>query len=775
MSGWGTDERDEGSNNVSSQSGALAGWGIAPDSPQHTPPTRPGGAADSGWGGHSNEYQDDTYTGDGASYARGGGGGGGRGESRAQRDFDRYDSDGGQGYRGRAGGVRGASWDRGGYGGDGSGRGRGRGDRGPGGWPNPQEYGAPPHAFGAREGYGSGLSSRGGRGQGRFEGETYYSEQGSQFGQNRGGFGGSRGDMFGASSGRFPRPSTFDMGVTPPDFSKLELAPFERDFYKEHSKVVERTQQEVDEWREKHSVTVDGDAPKPVLTWGETKLPKYVLEAYVVEKGYKAPTTIQCQSIPMALSGRDLIAISETGSGKTLAYAAPAMVHIAAQPPTQPAEGPIALVLAPTRELATQILRECQALGKGGNVRSACAYGGVSRSDQLVEIRKGVDILIATPGRILDYLSAGDVSLERVTFFVLDEADRMISLGFEKEVKQIISMIRPDRQTLMFSATFPPEVRSIAKEFYRDAVTVHLGLDVLTACSNIDQRVEIHRNFGQKIERLQQVLIDEVASVRGKALVFVNKKVMATEVTDFLRSNAIEAISLHGDKRQEERDFALSEFRAGTIPVLVASAVAERGLDIPNVTMVINFDCPQDASSYVHRIGRTGRAGNKGKALTFFGTRDSEGAEKIIEVLASNNVEIPEDLQELAKGYGYSSSLPFSAPPEFEQDPNPPQEEGGWGVTPDGWEVPAADPASACSPLDQVAEGGTSSGWNEEPRRQEDEDGESSSRLLEDVTAVDPAAHLVEMAKLNISKHDDDDNNTNKDQSENEAAHNKGW
>ncbi|GAA5901711.1 uncharacterized protein JCM6883_000371 [Sporobolomyces salmoneus] len=687
----------------------------------------------SGWGTGTGEQSQGGGNNDGWGTGTGG-------DNYGQEESD--NSYGGNGYEGGRGegGYRGRGRGGGSFGG------RGRGDRGDGGWPGAREYDNPPHGGGDRYGNGNGNGNDysggyGGGGRGEFDGG--YSSRGGMGGDfgSRGGFGGGRGSFGGGNSGGFPprrERSNFDMGVTPPDWSKLSLPDFDRDFYKEHSKVAERTQEEVEEWRTKHSVTVDsGDAPKPVLTWGETKLPKYVLEEYVIEKGYKAPTTIQCQSIPMALSGRDLIAISETGSGKTLAYAAPAMVHIAAQPPTAPHEGPIALILAPTRELATQILRECQALGKGGNVRSACAYGGVPRSEQLMEIRKGVDILIATPGRIIDYLSAGDVTLERVTFFVLDEADRMISLGFEKEVKQICSMIRPDRQTLMFSATFPPEVRSIAREFYRDAITVHLGLDVLTACSNIDQRVEIHRNFGQKIKRLHQVLVDEVAPVEGKALIFVNKKVTATEVTDYLRQNAIEAISLHGDKRQEERDFALSEFRAGTIPVLVASAVAERGLDIPDVTIVINFDCPQDASSYVHRIGRTGRAGKKGKALTFFGMRDNEGASQIIQVLGSNEVEVPEDLQELAQGYG-SSSLPYSSAPEFGEDQvvdnssfepivdtwgssgDATTTEGPTGDrTPDGWEVPTSSSAESTEEVEKGVAGLSVEGWNVPTQQQE--------------------------------------------------------
>ncbi|GAA5824426.1 hypothetical protein JCM5353_005033 [Sporobolomyces roseus] len=554
-----------------------------------------------------------------------------------------------------------------------------------------------------------GRSGGGGGGRGGFAGSGDKNETGfnpfdrsgdDTSGGNDAGYGGrlgpgvsrpSRGGFDGGRSGGFDTPPQRDRGpfmaeLSPPDWDSMQLPEFQRDFYKEHANVAARTQEEVDEWREKHKVTVrDGEAPKPVLTWGETKLPKYLLEDYVVEKGYPAPTSVQSQAIPMALSGKDLVAISETGSGKTLAYAAPAMVHIAAQPPSERGDGPIALILAPTRELATQILRECRALSRGGEIKSACAYGGVSRTTQMMEIQSGVDILIATPGRLLDFLSAREVTLKRCTYFVLDEADRMVHLGFENEVRQIISMIRPDRQTLMFSATFERAVRDIAQEFYRDAVTVHIGLDVLNACSNIEQRVEITNNYTHKLERLVEILVDEVAPIDGKALIFVNKKSSAVEVTDFLRSKSIEAISLHGDKRQEERDFALSEFRANTIPVLVGTDVCQRGLDIPQVSIVINFDAPQDAESYVHRIGRTGRAGNKGKALTFFGFRDGDVASKIIEVLAANDVEVPEDLQDLAKGSSYSS-LPDSASPEFE-DPSSsnPADAPAWGAAASAW------------------------------------------------------------------------------------------
>ncbi|GAA5982676.1 hypothetical protein JCM5350_002144 [Sporobolomyces pararoseus] len=773
MSGWDLPSGDTPQHEYSSTDQPNAsGWGAGggdysqTDSHSTQEPRAGGGGGRSfgppdsssesgGWGQQRNNNDQEGWGNSQATRSFGGGGGGGNG----RRDFD--SSNDGFGYR-RGRGAGSMNWDRGGRG-RGGGFSRGRGERGPGGWPNPQEYSTPPHAFNY-QGNGSSSQWPGNLSRGGFDG-GYPSFRGGYGG------GGARGDF--SNSPSFGR-RDFNIGVTPVDFSKLDLPPFERNFYKEHSKVAERSEAEVEEWRKAHSITISGgQAPKPVLTWGETKLPKYILEAYVVEKGYQAPTIIQSQSIPMALSGRDLIAISETGSGKTLAYAAPAIVHIAAQPPTKPVEGPICLILAPTRELATQILRECQALGKGGNVRSACAYGGVPRNEQLSDIRSGVDILIATPGRLLDFLSSGDVSLERVTYFVLDEADRMISLGFEREVKQIISMIRPDRQTLMFSATFPPEIRSIAREFYRDAITVHLGLDVLTACSNIDQRVEVHRNFGSKIQRLHQVLVEEVAPIQGKALIFVNKKVTAIEVTDYLRSNSIEAISLHGDKRQEERDFALSEFRASSIPVLVGTDVCQRGLDIPNVTLVVNFDCPNDPSSYVHRIGRTGRAGKRGKALTFFGSRDSEGAEKIIQVLASNDVEIPEELQQLAQGYSYSSSsLPFSTTPEFpdSQKGEQPEEGGvsgsGWGTNAgDGWGQSADQARDEPSPPQEPESfplsswGISSSSSSEKDDQQHEEESAESPRRYQSRTGGEEET-FSDFSKLNISSSSSSSPNT---------------
>ncbi|GAA6061429.1 hypothetical protein JCM10212_002010 [Sporobolomyces blumeae] len=502
---------------------------------------------------------------------------------------------------------------------------------------------------------------QGGAGSGGFgQGETF--REAGRYGGFGGGGGGVRreGGAYGSPPAMREK-GPFNANLKTVDFGSKSLPAFKRDFYEEHSAISARPLSEVVQWRLDRNVRVDQDAPKPATTWGETKLPLSLLKAYVHEKGWATPTVIQSQAIPMALSGRDLIAISETGSGKTLAYAGPAVVHVRAQPPVEPGQGPIGLVLSPTRELATQILKECQAMSKDDGVKCSLVCGGVSKVNQVVSVRSGVDLLIATPGRLLDLLSTGDVSLERVTYFVLDEADRMIHLGFENEVRQILSMIRPDRQTLMFTATFEPEVREIAKEFYKDAATVTIGMDTLHSCANIEQRAEVIHSMSDKLERLVEVIIKEVAPIEGKALVFVKTKMDAVQVTGFLREYKIEAISLHGDKSQPERDFALSEFRHGSMPVLVATDVAQRGLDIPSISMVINFDCPSDAASYVHRIGRTGRAGAKGIALTVFNRNDAEVAQKIIEVLAANDQTVPSDLAQLAKSQSLFSSSTWSA------------------------------------------------------------------------------------------------------------------
>lgn len=279
------------------------------------------------------------------------------------------------------------------------------------------------------------------------------------------------------------------------------LPPFEKNFYVEHEVVRNRSDQEVAQFRKESEMTITGhDIPKPITTFDEAGFPDYVLKEVKAE-GFDKPTSIQCQGWPMALSGRDMVGIAATGSGKTLSYCLPGIVHINAQPLLSPGDGPIVLVLAPTRELAVQIQKECSKFGKSSRIRNTCVYGGVPRGQQIRELIRGAEIVIATPGRLIDMLEAGKTNLKRVTYLVLDEADRMLDMGFEPQIRKIVDQIRPDRQTLMWSATWPKEVQQLARDYLNDPIQVQIGSLELAASHNITQLVEVVSEF-EKRDRL---------------------------------------------------------------------------------------------------------------------------------------------------------------------------------------------------------------------------------------------------------------------------------
>ena len=280
----------------------------------------------------------------------------------------------------------------------------------------------------------------------------------------------------------------------------------------------------------------------------------------------------------MALSGRDVVGIAETGSGKTIAYCLPSIVHINAQPLLAQGDGPIVLILAPTRELAVQIQQECTKFGKSSRIRNTCVYGGVPRGGQIRDLTRGVEICIATPGRLIDMLEAGKTNLKRVTYLVLDEADRMLDMGFEPQIRKIVDQIRPDRQTLMWSATWPKEVQKLAHDYLKDYIQVNIGAEGLTANHNITQIVEVISD-SQKRERLVHHLERTMSnSENNKTLVFVGTKRAADEIVGFLRRDGYPALGIHGDKAQGERDWVLGEFKAGKAPIMVATDVASRGI-----------------------------------------------------------------------------------------------------------------------------------------------------------------------------------------------------
>lgn len=378
------------------------------------------------------------------------------------------------------------------------------------------------------------------------------------------------------------------------------LPKFEKSFYKEHPTVSERSDAEVEKFRQEHAMAITGrDVPRPVETFDEAGFPRYVMDE-VKAQGFPAPTAIQSQGWPMALSGRDVVGIAETGSGKTLTYCLPAIVHINAQPLLAPGDGPIVLVLAPTRELAVQIQQEITKFGKSSRIRNTCVYGGVPKGPQIRDLSRGVEVCIATPGRLIDMLEAGKTNLRRVTYLVLDEADRMLDMGFEPQIRKIIGQIRPDRQTLMWSATWPKEVRRLAGDFLNDFIQVNIGSLDLAANHRITQIVEVCNESEKRdkmIRHLEKVMDDK----SNKILIFTGTKRVADEITRFLRQDGWPALSIHGDKQQNERDWVLDQFKGGKSPIMVATDVASRGIGMYHRLPSLPLPPSKPFCSFQHR------------------------------------------------------------------------------------------------------------------------------------------------------------------------------
>ncbi|KAK9330681.1 P-loop containing nucleoside triphosphate hydrolase protein [Lipomyces starkeyi] len=410
--------------------------------------------------------------------------------------------------------------------------------------------------------------SRGGYSSGGYGSGGYGSRGGDSHG-SRGGssYGGSGGD----------RMSNLGASLKKQDWNLDSLPRFEKNFYKENPNVTARSLQHIDQFRTDKKMTVKGnDVPRPVETFDEAGFPSYVISE-VKAQGFSAPTAIQSQGWPMALSGRDLVGIAETGSGKTLSYCLPAIVHINAQPLLAPGDGPIVLVLAPTRELAVQIQQECTKFGKSSRIRNTCVYGGVPRGQQIRDLARGVEICIATPGRLIDMIESGKTNLRRVTYLVLDEADRMLDMGFEPQIRKIVDQIRPDRQTCMWSATWPKEVQRLANDYLHDYIQVNIGSLELSASHNITQIVEVVTEM-EKRDRLVKHLEKAMDNQDSKVLIFVGTKRVADDITKYLRQDGWPALAIHGDKAQNERDWVLNEFRTGKSPIMVATDVASRGI-----------------------------------------------------------------------------------------------------------------------------------------------------------------------------------------------------
>ncbi|KAK3919573.1 putative ATP-dependent RNA helicase DDX17 [Frankliniella fusca] len=397
---------------------------------------------------------------------------------------------------------------------------------------------------------------------------------GSRFGGGGGGFGGGFGGGGFGSSLKGKQPGE---RLRKPRWDMSTLQPFRKDFYVPHPTVANRTPQEVAAYRSSVEITVKGvDVPQPIMYFEEVNFPDYVT-AEIRKQGFSQPTPIQAQGWPIAMSGRDMVGIAQTGSGKTLAYILPAVVHINYQPRIVRNDGPIALVLAPTRELAQQIQQVATEFGSSTYVRNTCVFGGAPKGGQARDLERGVEIVIATPGRLIDFLERGTTNLRRCTYLVLDEADRMLDMGFEPQIRKIIEQIRPDRQVLMWSATWPKEVRNLAEEFLTDYIQINVGSLQLSANHNILQIVDVCQEY-EKEGKLLKLLQEIAAEAENKTMIFVETKRKVDEITRALSRYGWHAMAIHGDKSQQERDYVLNEFRNGKINILVATDVAARGL-----------------------------------------------------------------------------------------------------------------------------------------------------------------------------------------------------
>uniref|UniRef100_A0ABM0N0V5 RNA helicase n=1 Tax=Saccoglossus kowalevskii TaxID=10224 RepID=A0ABM0N0V5_SACKO len=380
------------------------------------------------------------------------------------------------------------------------------------------------------------------------------------------------------------------------------------------------------------------DAPKHINSFDEAEL--YETFAKNVAKAkYLKPTPVQKYSIPIILRGRDLMSCAQTGSGKTAAFLLPVLTGMIKSGLSgssfSEAVEPQALVITPTRELALQIHHEALKFAYSTILRPVVCYGGTSVQHQLRELSRGCNLLVATPGRLLDFVGKGKVGLGKLKYLILDEADRMLDMGFEPEIRRLVASpnmpSKEDRQTLMFSATFPEEIQKLAGDFLNDYIFLTVGR-VGGTTPDIEQSVVQMESQFQKKEKLMEILSNVGTE---KVVVFVETKRSADFVASYLSQSGFPTTSIHGDRLQREREEALSCFKRGETPVLVATSVAARGLDIPGVKHVVNFDLPDNIDEYVHRIGRTGRVGNIGKAVSFFDNdRDTALARPLVKILS---------------------------------------------------------------------------------------------------------------------------------------------
>jgi len=420
---------------------------------------------------------------------------------------------------------------------------------------------------------------------------------------------------------------------------------------------------------EEINVSIEGETPAPPAdSFKDLNLNSKIMRN-VLKLGYSDPTPIQKHAIPNAVNNRDIMACAQTGSGKTAAFLIPIMNRILASPDFAPVNSrggnrrafgdaiqPLALVLAPTRELCRQIHEEARKFSYRTGISASMAYGGQSRQVQLRQMSRGCHILIATPGRLNDFLQSRAVSMSKICYLALDEADRMLDMGFAPQIEDIVIYSdmtqKEDRQTMVFSATFPSEIQKMASQYLnQDYIFITVGR-VGSTTDLITQDVRFVQDFAK-----QDALLDILPELK-QAIIFCRTKSEVDRLERFLFANQQKVSSIHGDKSQNARDRALFNFKQARTNIMVATDVAARGLDIPNVSHVINYDTPNNIDEYVHRIGRTGRAGKKGVAISFINGENVPVARELRDLLVESKQQVPEELEDLCNRRGRGGSYP---------------------------------------------------------------------------------------------------------------------
>nr|AUI10978.2 vasa protein [Colossoma macropomum] len=602
------------------------------------------GNSGSSWnsGGQKNSFKSGISDNEGSSWKSGDGDFGLRGGKRG-----RGSRGGGGGFKSFSSGIddnsednEGSSWNSGG--GNGGFRGRGgrggRGSRGRGGYRN--SFNSETDENGNDDGFKSGFGGRGGRGgQG---GRGGFRRGGGGDGEGGRGFGrggGSAMDEEGKGDGVTAGPKVVYVPPPPPEEESSVFAHYETGInFDKYDDIL---------------VDVSGsNSPKAIMTFEEAGLCES-LSRNVSKSGYVKPTPVQKHGIPIISAGRDLMACAQTGSGKTAAFLLPILQRLmsdgVAASKFSEVQEPEAIIVAPTRELINQIYLEARKFAYGTCVRPVVVYGGINTGYTIREVLKGCNVLCGTPGRLLDIIGRGKVGLSKLRYLVLDEADRMLDMGFEPDMRKLVSSpgmpAKEERQTLMFSATYPEDIQRLAADFLKtDYLFLAVGV-VGGACSDVEQHI-IQVDQYSKREQLLELL---KTTGTERTMVFVETKRSADFIATFLCQEKVPTTSIHGDREQREREKALSDFRSGQCPVLVATSVAARGLDIEHVQHVVNFDMPSSIDEYVHRIGRTGRCGNTGRAVSFFNPEsDTPLARSLVKVLAGAQQEVPSWLEEIA-------------------------------------------------------------------------------------------------------------------------------